>query len=60
MGNKRGDPHRALAALRALERTAPEEVRHPSPHILTTAPPHSPQHLPDIREFTTRTGALTV
>ncbi|MDT0310519.1 transcriptional regulator [Streptomyces sp. DSM 44917] len=58
MWNHIGDPARTYAALRALERLAPEEARRPSLRLVTTDLLYSPHHLPGLRDFATRTGAL--
>ncbi|NYI05344.1 helix-turn-helix domain-containing protein [Allostreptomyces psammosilenae] len=53
-----GDPTRTLAALRAIERDAPEEVRRPSIQALTANLLYAPTSLPGLKEFAHRTGAL--
>ncbi|MFI1012643.1 transcriptional regulator [Streptomyces sp. NPDC020965] len=58
MWHQIGDGPRTYAALRAIERAAPEELRRPALRTLTTDLLHTPQHLPGIREFATRHGAL--
>ncbi|MFE7132762.1 helix-turn-helix domain-containing protein [Streptomyces sp. NPDC057638] len=58
MWNKIGDPHRTFTALRAIERTAAEELRRPALRTLTTDLLHAPRHLPGLREFAARHGAI--
>ncbi|MEW1551795.1 helix-turn-helix transcriptional regulator [Streptomyces tsukubensis] len=58
MWHRIGDGPRTYAALRAIERTAPEELRRPALRTLTTDLLHSPQHLPGISGFAARHGAL--
>ncbi|MGW1275512.1 transcriptional regulator [Streptomyces tsukubensis] len=58
MWNRIGDGPRTYAALRAIERTAPEELRRPALRMLTAELLHSPQHLRGIRDFADRHGAL--
>ncbi|MGX2995580.1 helix-turn-helix domain-containing protein [Streptomyces sp. JNUCC 64] len=58
MWHQIGDGPRTYAALRAIERAAPEELRRPALRTLTTDLLHSPQHLPGIQDFASRHGAL--
>lgn len=58
MWHQIGDAHRAFAALRAVEREAPEEVRRPAIKALTADLLYTPQRLPGLREFAVRTGAV--
>ncbi|MER6914863.1 helix-turn-helix domain-containing protein [Streptomyces sp. NPDC000594] len=58
MWNKIGDEHRTFAALRAIERTAAEELRRPALRTLTTDLLHAPRHIPGLREFAARHGAV--
>ncbi|WP_063784331.1 helix-turn-helix domain-containing protein [Streptomyces sp. SBT349] len=58
MWHQLGDGPRAFAALRAIERTAPEEARRPAIRTLTLDLLYSPHSLPGLRAFATRTGAL--
>ncbi|WP_217199919.1 helix-turn-helix domain-containing protein [Streptomyces buecherae] len=52
-----GDAPKTYAALRAIERTAPEELQRPALRSLTTDLLHAPHHLAGIRAFATRHGA---
>jgi hypothetical protein len=58
MWHQLGDDGRAYAALRAIAREAPEEVRRPAIKALTTDLLYTPQRLPGLREFAVRTGAV--
>jgi transcriptional regulator with XRE-family HTH domain len=53
-----GDHHRTYQALRAIEHEAPEEAQRPSVQALTTDLLYTSQHLPGLKEFASRTGAL--
>jgi transcriptional regulator with XRE-family HTH domain len=53
-----GDDRRTYAALRAVERQAPEEARRPSLRALTADLLYAPTRLPGLKEFAARTGAL--
>ncbi|MBB5938355.1 helix-turn-helix domain-containing protein [Streptomyces zagrosensis] len=52
-----GDAPRTYAALRAIERTAPEELQRPALRSLTTDLLHSQHNLAGIRAFANRHGA---
>ncbi|MFF3786308.1 helix-turn-helix domain-containing protein [Streptomyces sp. NPDC001933] len=58
MWHQLGDGRRTFSALRAIERTAPEEVRRPALRTLTADLLYTPGSLPGLREFAVRTGAL--
>ncbi|MFE1521243.1 transcriptional regulator [[Kitasatospora] papulosa] len=58
MWRHQDDNRRAYAALRAMDRVAPEEVRRPAMRALTADLLYSPQHLSGLREFAVHTGAV--
>lgn len=58
MWHQLGDGRRTFSALRAIERTAPEEVRRPALRTLTADLLYTPGSLPGLREFAVRTGAV--
>ncbi|MFF2898610.1 hypothetical protein [Streptomyces sp. NPDC057966] len=58
MWHQLGDGRRTFSALRAIERTAPEEVRRPALRTLTADLLYAPGSLPGLREFAVRTGAV--
>jgi transcriptional regulator with XRE-family HTH domain len=53
-----GDGRRTFAALRQVEREAPQEVRRPALRALTTGLLYGPSRIEGVREFAARTGAL--
>ncbi|MGW2951579.1 helix-turn-helix domain-containing protein [Streptomyces eurythermus] len=53
-----GDGRRTFAALRQVEREAPQEVRRPALRALTTGLLYGPTRIEGVREFAVRTGAL--
>ncbi|MFI8080073.1 hypothetical protein ACIF6L_04650 [Kitasatospora sp. NPDC086009] len=53
-----GDDGRTYAALQAMERVAPEELRRPSVRAITSGLVHSSARLPGLRAFAARTGAF--
>jgi transcriptional regulator with XRE-family HTH domain len=53
-----GDGRRTFAALRQVEREAPQEVRRPALLALTTGLLYGPTRIEGVREFAVRTGAL--
>jgi hypothetical protein len=59
MWHQLGDGRRTFSALRAIEHTAPEEVRRPALRALTADLLYTPQSLAGLREFAVRTGAVT-
>ncbi|WP_435056517.1 helix-turn-helix domain-containing protein [Streptomyces noursei] len=58
MWHQLGDGRRTFSALRAIEHTAPEEVRRPAVRTLTADLLYTPGSLPGLREFAVRTGAV--
>ncbi|MFD9602871.1 helix-turn-helix domain-containing protein [Streptomyces sp. NPDC059970] len=58
MWHQLGDGRRTFIALRAIEHTAPEEVRRPAVRTLTADLLYRPGSLPGLREFAARTGAV--
>ncbi|WP_319680097.1 helix-turn-helix transcriptional regulator [Streptomyces sp. AK02-01A] len=58
MWHQLGDHRRTYAALRSIERQAPEEARRPSVRALTTDLVYAPVSLPGLKEFAIRTGAV--
>ncbi|MER5783079.1 helix-turn-helix transcriptional regulator [Streptomyces mobaraensis] len=58
MWHQLGNHQRTYAALRSIEREAPEEARRPSVRALTADLVYAPVRLPGIREFAGRTGAI--
>ncbi|MDT0445627.1 helix-turn-helix domain-containing protein [Streptomyces johnsoniae] len=58
MWHQLGDGRRTFSALRAIERTAPEEVQRPAIRTLTADLLYTPGSLPGLREFAVRTGAV--
>lgn len=58
MWHQLGDGRRTFSALRAIERTAPEEVRRPALRTLTADLLNTPGSLSGLREFAVRTGAV--
>ncbi|WP_340375935.1 transcriptional regulator [Streptomyces sp. SS7] len=58
MWHQLGDGRRTFSALRAIEHTAPEEVRRPAIRTLTADLLYTPGSLPGLREFAVRTGAV--
>jgi transcriptional regulator with XRE-family HTH domain len=58
MWHQLGDGRRTFNALRAVEHTAPEEVRRPAIRTLTADLLYRPGSLPGLREFAVRTGAV--
>ncbi|MFE9882572.1 helix-turn-helix domain-containing protein [Streptomyces sp. NPDC005784] len=58
MWHQLGDGRRTFSALRAIEYTAPEEVRRPAIRTLTADLLYTPGSLPGLREFAVRTGAV--
>ncbi|MEU0845637.1 helix-turn-helix transcriptional regulator [Streptomyces sp. NPDC005962] len=53
-----GDQPQTFAALRRVEREAPQEVRRPALRALTADLLYQPARVPGVREFAARTGAL--
>ncbi|MFH9561261.1 hypothetical protein ACH4K7_33515 [Streptomyces globisporus] len=58
MWHQLGDGRRTFSALRALDHTAPEEVRRPAVRTLTADLLYRPDNFPGLREFAARTGAV--
>ncbi|MBP0460847.1 helix-turn-helix domain-containing protein [Streptomyces montanisoli] len=58
MWHQLGDGRRTFGALRAIEHTAPEEVRRPAIRSLTADLLYQPGSLAGLREFAVRTGAV--
>ncbi|MBP8536776.1 helix-turn-helix domain-containing protein [Streptomyces sp. MK37H] len=58
--NDWGRPEECLRALLSVERVVPQEVRRPGTRALTAGLLFGPGHVPGLREFATRTGALLV
>ncbi|WP_405614382.1 helix-turn-helix domain-containing protein [Streptomyces sp. NBC_01511] len=58
MWHQLGDGRRTFSALRAIEHTAPEEVRRPAIRTLTADLLYRPGSLAGLREFALRTGAV--
>jgi transcriptional regulator with XRE-family HTH domain len=58
MWHQLGDPTRTFAALRMVERAAPEEARRPALRALTASLAYGPSMVPGLREFAQRTGAI--
>ncbi|MEU6284909.1 helix-turn-helix transcriptional regulator [Streptomyces sp. NPDC047028] len=58
MWNALGNGKQTFAALRRVEREAPQEVRRPALRALTAGLLYGPTRLEGIREFAARTGAL--
>ncbi|GAA2317728.1 hypothetical protein GCM10010376_40690 [Streptomyces violaceusniger] len=58
--NDWGRPEECLRALLSVERVVPQEVRRPGTRALTAGLLFGPAHVPGLREFATRTGALLV
>jgi len=53
-------PEECLRALLSVERAVPQEVRRPGTRALTAGLLFGPAHVPGLREFAARTGALPV
>lgn len=58
MWHQLGDAPRTFSALRAIEQTAPEEVRRPAVRTLTADLLYRPGSVAGLREFAVRTGAV--
>lgn len=58
MWNALGDGEQTFAALRQVEREAPQEVRRPALRALTAGLLYGPTRIEGVREFAARTGAL--
>ncbi|WP_055545795.1 helix-turn-helix domain-containing protein [Streptomyces sp. NBRC 110028] len=58
--NDWGRPEECLRALLSVERAVPQEVRRPGTRALTAGLLFGPAHVPGLREFAARTGALPV
>ncbi|WP_333774162.1 hypothetical protein [Streptomyces sp. IBSBF 3136] len=58
MWNALGDGKQTFAALRRVEREAPQEVRRPSLRALTSGLLYGPTRIEGVHEFAARTGAL--
>ncbi|MFI0937306.1 helix-turn-helix domain-containing protein [Streptomyces sp. NPDC021020] len=58
MWHQLGDGRRTFNALRAIEHTAPEEVRRPAVRTLTADLLYRPGSLAGLQEFAVRTGAV--
>ncbi len=58
MWNALGNGKQTFAALRRVEREAPQEVRRPALRALTAGLLYGPTRIEGIREFAARTGAL--
>ncbi|KAB7844932.1 helix-turn-helix domain-containing protein [Streptomyces mobaraensis] len=58
MWHQLGNHQRTYAALRSIEREAPEEARRPSVRALTADLVYTSVRLPGVREFAARTGAV--